>query len=228
MKRILALAVAFFASSLLFAQIQFGVGARGYLGIPAGSTLSEDLFDSKYAIAPFEGIGFGISADVVVMQQDMKGFGVELDLGYAHNEIGWEATTTEFDMKGKISYSSFDIPLLVGYTFAKGNFRITPQIGPYASIPIGSVKFDLERVESEGVLVSNATNTTNMDVTSKFLYGCVGGIAIGYKVGKGLVNFDGRYMADLAHLKINHHAKDGVTLMTRRKITFGLSYTYFF
>ena len=146
---------------------------------------------------------------------------------YAHNEVGWEYSRLKYNMKGKLSYSSFDIPLLVSYTFAKGNFRITPHVGAYASIPIGDLSFDVERVESDDKLISEKTTTTTMDITSKFLFGGIGGVGIGYKVGKGLVNFDARFMADFPALKINTN-KSGISVMTRRKLTFGLSYVHFF
>ena len=161
-------------------------------------------------------------------QQALKDYlGVGLELGYAHNEIGWEYSRAKYSMKGKLSYSSFDIPLTVGYTFAKGNFRITPHVGAYASIPIGDLSFDVERVESDDNLVSEKTSVSTMDISSKFLFGGVGGVGIGYKVGKGLVNLDARFMADFPALKIDT-AKSGVSVMTRRKLTLGLSYVHFF
>ena len=227
MKKILALVMAFCASGLLFAQVNFGIGARGYIGIPAGATLHDDMFNSSYDVALFEGVGFGFAVSAQVMQEGMKGFGVGLELGYAHNEIGWEYSRAKYSMKGKLSYSSFDIPLTVGYTFAKGNFRITPHVGAYASIPIGDLSFDVERVESDDKLVSEKTSVSTMDISSKFLFGGVGGVGIGYKVGKGLVNLDARFMADFPALKIDT-AKSGVSVMTRRKLTLGLSYVHFF
>lgn len=227
MKKILALVIACFTSGLLFGQVNFGVGVRGYIGIPAGTTLSSDMFNSSYDVALMEGVGFGAAASVQIMQDGMKGFGVNLELGYAHNEIGWVYSRQKYSMKGKLSYSSFDIPLLVGYTFAKGNFRVTPHIGPYASIPIGDLSFDVERVESESKLLSEKTTTTDLEMSSKFLFGAMGGVSIGYKVGNGLVNFDARYMADFPKIKVDN-GKSGMSVLSRRKVTVGLSYTHFF
>jgi hypothetical protein len=185
------------------------------------------MFNSNYDVALFEGVGFGFSASAMIIQEGMKGLGVGLELGYAHNEVGWEYSRVKYNMKGKLSYSSFDIPLLVSYTFAKGNFRVAPQIGAYASIPIGDLSFDVERVESDDKLISEKTSNTDLDITSKFLFGGIGGVSIGYKVGNGLVNFDTRFMADFPALKIDN-GKSGISVMTRRKLTFGLSYTHFF
>ena len=227
MKKILALAMALFVSSSLFAQGNFGIGVRGYVGVPAGSTMHSDMFNSNYRVALFEGVGFGFAASLSVMQEGMKGFGASLELGYAHNEIGWDYSRARYNMTGKLSYSSFDIPLLIGYSFAKGNFRITPHIGPYVSIPIGDLSFDVERVESEDKLVSNKTSTTDLDITSRFIYGGMGGFSVGYKVGHGIVNFDARFMADFPALKVDS-GKRGVSVLTRRKTTFGLSYTHYF
>jgi hypothetical protein len=229
MKKIIALVIALCASHMLFAQMKFGIGLHGYIDVPTGTNLAHDLFESnRYDVALLEGVGFGFAASATLIQEDLKGLSIGMELGYAHNEIGWEYKRSTVKMRGKISYSSFDVPLLVGYSFAKGNFRITPHIGPYLSIPIGNLNFDVERIENNGELVSNETISEDWDITSKILFGGMGGVSIGYKVGKGLINFDARYMADLAHLKIHHHGKDGISALTRRKTTFGLSYTLFF
>lgn len=229
MKKILALIMLISTSSLLFAQMKFGVGVHGCIDIPTGTSLTDDIFESSYYdVALLEGVGFDFSLVASLMQEDLKGFGVQLELGYAHNEIGWEYSRKDMEMKGKITYSSFDIPLLVGYSFGKGNFRITPQIGPYMSLPVGSANIDVERIVNEEELVSNSSLSYDWDITSRFLFGGMGGVSVGYKVGRGLVNFDARFMADFPHLKVHHHDKDGVSILTRRKTTLGLSYTFYF
>ncbi len=229
MKKMLALVMAFFTASLLFGEMHFGIGAHGYIDVPTGSSLNHDRFDSNYYdVALFEGVGFGFAASAMVIQDDMKGFNLALELGYAHNEIGWASKISTLEMKGKLSYSSFDIPILVGYTIGKGNFRVTPQIGPYVSLPTGSLKFDIERIENDDELLSNDTYTDDMDISSKALLGCMGGINVGYKVGKGLINFDARFMADFTALKVDDDYKKEIAILTRRKTTFGISYIHFF
>ena len=229
MKKLLALIMAFCTASLLFGEMHFGIGAHGYIDVPTGTSLNHDRFDSKYySVALFEGVGFGFAASAMLVQNDMKGLNFAAELGYAHNEIGWDSTISKLNMKGKLSYSSFDIPVLVGYSFGKGNFRITPQIGPYVSIPFGGLKYDVERVEHDGALLSNDTYSVDLDINSKILMGCMGGINVGYKVGKGLVNFDARFMSDFTSLKVNNDFKNGISILTRRKTTFGLSYIHFF
>ena len=228
MKKMLALALTLFTANLLFGQMKFGVGVRGNLDVPAGATLHEDFFNKRYYdVALFEGVGFGFAASAVLTQADMKGLNLTLEAGYAHNEIGWEYDASKLNMKGKISYSSIDVPILVGYTFASGNFRLTPQVGPYLSLPIGTVRYDIERIESDDKLVSNKTYSETFDIGSRFLFGGMGGVSVGYKVGNGLVNFDARFMADINQLKVDVTKKD-VSLLTRRKVTLGLGYTFFF
>ena len=229
MKKLLALIIMLSTSSLMFAQMKFGVGIHGCIDVPTGTSLTNDIFDSNhYDVALLEGVGFDFSIAAMLIQADLKGFGVELELGYAPNELGWEYSKKDLEMKGKMTYSSFDIPLLLGYTFAKGNFRVTPQIGPYISLPIGSLDLDVERIVNEDELVTNSSIAYDWDITSRALFGCLGGVNIGYKVGRGLINFDARFMSDFSHLKVNHHDKDGVSVLTRRKTTFGISYLFFF
>ena len=229
MKRQIALVMAFCAASLLFGQVHFGIGVHGSIDVPTGTSLNHDRFNSDYyKVALFEGVGFGFAASAMIIQEDLKGFNVGLEPGYAHNEIGWDSTVSKLDMKGKLSYSSFDIPVLVGYSFGKGNFRVTPQIGPYLSIPIGSLKYDVERITYEGKLLSNETYSTDLDISSRFILGGMGGINVGYKVGKGLVNFDARFMSDFTSLKFDDDTKKNISVLTRRKTTFGLSYIHFF
>ncbi len=228
MKKLLTLAMVFCTANLLFGQIKIGAGVQGYIDVPTGTTLNEDAFNKNYYdVALFEGVGFGFGATAMILQEDLKGFGAQLEAGYAHNEIGWQYNKSTFNMRGKLSYASIDVPLLVGYTFAKGNFRVTPQIGPYLSIPIGSLKYDIERTEYDSKVISNDTYSDTYDINSKIIFGGMGGFKVGYKVGNGLINFDARYMADFNALKIGS-SKRGISILTRRKTTFGISYIHFF
>ena len=229
MKKQLALVMAFCTASLLFGQMHFGVGVHGYVDVPTGTSLNHDRFNSDYYnVALFEGVGLGFAASAVIARENLKGFNAALELGIAHNEIGWSSVVSKLEMKGKLSYTSFDIPILAGYSFGKGNFRITPQIGPYISIPIGSLKYDVERVENNGDLLSNDTFSIDLDIGSKALFGALGAINVGYKVGKGIVNFDARFMADFTALKFDDDTKKGIAVLTRRKTTFGIGYIHFF
>lgn len=228
MKKMLSLFIALLASSLLFAQVKFGIGVRGAVNVPTGTTFNDNWFSHYYDLALFDGFGFEFGAVAMVMPEELKGFNVSLEPGYAHNEMGWVYDNDDIVMKGKISYSSFDIPILVGYTIAKGNFRVTPQIGPYASIPIGSLRYDVESVTQRSKLLSNDTISTSFDISSKFLFGVMGGINVGYKVGNGIVNFNASLMSDLAHLKIKNANDKAVSFMSRRKSSIGVSYVHFF
>ncbi len=228
MKKLFALAMTLLTANLLFGQVKIGIGVRGQIDVPTGTELHEDTFSPNYYdVALFEGVGFGFGATAMLLQEDLKGFGLQLDVDYAHNEIGWQYEKKKYIMKGKISYSSLDVPLLAGYTFAKGNFRVTPQIGPYLSLPIGTLKYDVERIENDDILLSNDTYSESLDITSKILFGVMGGFNVGYKVGRGLINFDARFMSDFNPLKVGE-AKKGVSILTRRKTTFGLNYVFFF
>ncbi|MBQ1612804.1 MAG: hypothetical protein II085_04945 [Alphaproteobacteria bacterium] len=72
------------------------------------------------------------------------------------------------------------------------------------------------------------TFSIDLDIGSKALFGALGAINVGYKVGKGIVNFDARFMADFTALKFDDDTKKGIAVLTRRKTTFGIGYIHFF
>ncbi len=214
MKRLFACVLAVCASGLLFAQVTAGIGVRGGFGFPVGTSLSDDYAGSDTKVAAFKGFDFDIAMYGNIKFDAAPGFSIQPELQYSYNKTGIKYESA--DKYGNCNYSSFDIPVLLGYSIEGGNFLITPQVGPYLSIPLGKLKQSYD-----------GKDAGDIDIDSHVLFGSIFGLEVGYKTGdSGVFNAGMRFATDFGALKTKV-GDTSYSLLTRRKLTIDLGYTFY-
>ncbi len=215
MKKIVTAVLGMFASVMLYAaENNSGIGFRGAFGIPAGTTLTD--FNSDASIALFRGIDFGFSVFGNICFDSVPGLVIQPEIGYNYNKIGMKSSGA----RGHLSYSSLELPVLLGYTFETGNFLITPELGPYISIPLGKMNVD-----------PGIGGTVNMTIDTKVAFGTAFGVDFGYKVSDfGVFNIDLRYITDFNKMRLTYRdlGIKNEPYFTRRELLLGLGFMYRF
>lgn len=212
MKKIIALAVSLVAAVTL-ATAEVTVGARGSLGLGLGTTVSGS--DTDLVLEDSLDWGFAFFANIPVAEK----IGIQPEIGMSFKSIGAKVDTGWFgSIKGDISYTTIDIPVLVTYEVLKNDaFSVNVLAGPKFSIPVGKAKYgrdfgDMKELEGKDKKVG---------IDSKCLYSIVVGADASYAMGPGAIVADLRYDFGLNKLKSD---EDDGDIGTPRALALSLGY----
>lgn len=201
MKKIVSiLAVAIAAVSLVSAK-GVAVGVHGYASEGWGAAYADGSTPER----PFgANLSFGGGAFV---NAGLKGpWNVQAEVNYYNNNIGKKSvitvgsySTTTVD---KYTYSSIDIPVLLGYKYKTINFLV----GPYISIPVSQLTSSWSSVTTTSSGNSNKNGTYGSVDISGVTFGATVGFDYETRMGPGRAIVGVRYMHDFNPIK--HVTKD--------------------
>jgi TolB-like protein len=189
-------------------KVALGVQAGGMLGL---WTSMDDSWWDAYGIKGNNGVlgslygkyAFNSFLDIQI------GLNIGFNNGVHFARESWDRENEEtFDFK----YTTLDIPVLPTLTLSPHQdvlFRMSA--GPYISVPIT----DLEMTRSN----YQYGTATHSDPINQIIFGIMGGVGIGYRIGKGNIVFDIRYLSDFMMISDE---------FTRRGLNFLLGYEYWF
>ena len=162
--------------------------------------------------------------------------GIQGEIGFLFNngtEINAESKTYDseagvvtLEMKGKISYTTMEVPILLTYTVNKGGFfELIPHGGFYLSFPLGKCKEDFEiTAKGAGKTIPLYDEGTKDTITNSVLFGMAIGadLAINFSKTSALV-FNTRYMHDFTELEVDN---DEVACRSVFLLSAGYRYTF--
>ncbi|MBP5157008.1 MAG: hypothetical protein ILP18_03945 [Treponema sp.] len=262
MKRIITFLAALEAAGILSAQVRFGIGARGLLGIGLGTTtdisnsytagLSNDASpDYTSSVTPFNSLMSGGAVFGRISFDAVPGLYLQVEAGIFHTQVKYKSEgdfsytlgsysyDIEYEASGNIYYSSIDIPLIAGYDIAIGeSMFLSPYAGFNMSIPLGKLSW----TQLEGETKTSVSYDGNKKAAKEKIpgdsdsYGIKNGLIPGVVLGAGFgYKFDShntiigdlRYLMDFTAVKCEARHFD-FDVLTRRGLTLGVSYVYFF
>ncbi len=258
MKKIIALVAALGTAGMLSAQVTFGIGARGTFGFGLGSTLAADYnedssvqpFRSFLAGGALVGrLGFE-SVPGLFIQPEI-GF-THTQIGYKVESSDTDTysgytVTAEYEYEAGIGYNAIDIPIIIGYDVEFGNgMMVSPFAGFNLSIPVGSIgtsggssytvttttKYADGRTTMSKATHKDDDGSYSIDTKTTVVPGVLLGVGVGYKFDEhNMIMGDLRYLLDFTPVQA-HFEFLGATLdwdiATRRGLTLGVNYVYFF
>lgn len=219
MKKIVVFAAMFVAvASLATAEVGLAVGAKGVIGLPAGTTLEQKLGDGEKMVPTANGGGavFIRYELPFALPLDSK-LGVQLDVGFNANN-GGAIENKDLKCKSTVSFNTLDIPLLITYRLPIGSLLdVRVGVGPNFGIVLGKMK---QTVVLDGKKLDPVGES---DVASKFLIGLMADVGVGLNLGPGALLVDVRFLTDFTKFAIGD--KDNkLDLLTRRNLSFSVGY----
>lgn len=192
------------------------IGAKGILGIGAGTTLEDGI---KYPSAKQKVlVGGGGGIFVRYNLPTISAFGIQSEFDIlANNGVKLQYTDTVLGVTisytNIYSYTSLELPILGTYDFTLGPVMLTVLAGPHFSFPLGDLKIKYAGAE--------ASETTNYQtIESKVLFGLSFGATVSYPIGPGAVIADLRYLNDFTKVKLSTLGNAA----TRRTLNMSLGY----
>ncbi|MBQ3801564.1 MAG: hypothetical protein II837_14875 [Treponema sp.] len=229
----------------------------------------DDYYDDrKLSVKPFESILAGGALIGRISFDSVPGLYLQPEIGYSHNQVkykySWEGSETidaftwngksytskdeyEAEGDGSMSYSSIDIPIIVGYDFELGHGMF---VGPYGglslSIPVGSLSWNrgaqtttvrstFPEIDSN-LEVSMKTSTTtkkgnSTTLSGKIKNGVIPGLVLGGSFGykfdqHNMILTDLRYQLDFVPVKAEIDYKDAALADWNSTDNKGASYTW--
>ena len=237
----------------------------------------EDKYDNRnLSVKSFESILAGGAHIGRISFDSVPGLYLQPEIGYSHNQVkykySWEGSkdksgsysvgTGKYSWKnhhdyeaegdGSMSYSSIDIPIIVGYDFELGHgLYLGPYGGISLSIPVGSLSWSRGAQTSSTAYTYTETltdgdgNVTDTDTTSdkntvkgnstalsgKIKNGVIPGIVLGASFGykfdqHNMILTDLRYQLDFVPVKAEIDYKDAKLADWNSTDNKGASYTW--
>lgn len=208
-KLVLTILALLVASSMLFAQVQVGARGTGFMSLGSSwaketqepiddlinylngegiTTKSEESRSFGFGGALFANIGIGkigIQPEIACNVNNTKGTIVTIDTG-----------TEKYKYTMEAKYNSIDVPVLLTYDIMSAPLTLTVFAGPNFSFPFGKLKFSTTDEDDP----SN-DETVDSDINTNLIFGAVGGLAAGVKLGILSIFADIRYLADFGTVK---------------------------
>ena len=271
MKKIIAFLVMLGTAGILSAQVRFGIGARGLLGIGLGTTTDasgsyaagladSDTPDYSSSVTPFNSLLSGGAVFGRLSLDALPGLYIQPEVGIFHTQVKYNSKGDfsytagsysygiEYEGSGTLYYSSIDIPLIAGYDIKLGqSMMVSPYAGLNLSIPIGKLSWTQMEGEARTSVTHDGNKATtkdkipadsdSYDIKNGIIPGAVLGAGVGYKFDShNMLMGDIRYLLDFTAVKCGGAFKDAsgkshdleFDALTRRGLTLGVSYVYFF
>jgi TolB-like protein len=145
-------------------------------------------------------------------------FGVNIVMNDLHSIGEYRSHEETKDFK----YTSLDIPLLANfYLSPSSNVLLRIGAGPYLSLPLGDLEYKDHFFNDPW-----ATQEDKFPVDSPVVFGFLGGLGAGYRIGNGYIVLDIRYLMDFSPIKLDSLYITGE--FTRRGITALVGYEHWF
>lgn len=230
----------------------------------------EDIYDDrKLSVKSFESILAGGALIGRISFDSVPGLYLQPEIGYSHNQVkykySWEGSETlgtvtiggksytprleyEAEGDGSMSYSSIDIPIIVGYDFELGHgLYLGPYGGISLSIPVGNLSWSrgaattTTRTTAPDIDVSTLEVTMKTDtektkgnssaLSGKIKNGVIPGIVLGASFGykfdqHNMILTDLRYQLDFVPVKAEIDYKDADLADWNSTDHRGASYTW--
>ncbi len=205
MKKIVSiLAVAIATVSLVSAK-GLSVGVHGYASEGWGAAYANGSTPER----PFgANLSFGGGAFV---NSGLKGpWNLQAEVNYYNNNVGdkssanvgGNSTTTVT----KYTYSSIDIPVLLGYKYKSINFLV----GPYISIPVSQLTSSYTKTTiALGTTTNSSGGPTVVSDISGVTFGATAGFDYETRLGPGRAIVGVRYLHDFSPVKYDAKDDDG-------------------
>lgn len=205
--------------SLATAEVGLYVGAKGVVGLSAGTTLEQQLGSGEEIVPVVNGGGavFIRYEFPFALPLDSR-LGVQLDVGFnANNGTSAKIDLIILELEDTVSFNTLDIPLLITYRLPVNDLLdVRVGVGPNFGIVLGKVKRD-------EYLNGTKQTTREYDVASKLLIGLLADVGVGFNLGPGALLVDVRYLNDFTKLATGNKA-NSTDLLTRRNLSLSVGY----
>jgi hypothetical protein len=209
---------------------------------PAAQPAAGSAASATQSLIPDKGLFWGLTVGFNDYEYDpdlfpeREGFNAGLLLGYDFGLLAGQVEllyvmesfkTVEQYMEGfalhnyttKNSVSAIQIPVLLKLDLHLWRFMIQPLAGVYVNIPLGGINREMENFS--GVYPPPFEDSIDFE-ESPFL-GLTFGGAVGFRIGKGYIFFDARYVSDFGDTK-----PEGGGEYKRSGLTVNLGYQRYF
>ena len=221
MKKIIAVAAALLCSAAVFA-LDVSIGARGVFDIPAGTSIAgESDPTGDFSTKPFAAFGGGAFAfaNFGLYSSGTGSVGIQPEIGFLYNQTRFQRESNNITYKTTTKYASFEMPVLLTYRINLGTISITPEIGPYLSIPMG-------KLNTSSKVTGWGSHSDSYNINSKVILGGIIGTSVGVKMNDQLdFVFDLRFMTDFQKLTTKENSRE-TDIQTRRGLLFGVGVQY--
>lgn len=221
MKKIVVFAAMIVAVvSLATAEVGLAVGAKIVVGLPAGTTLEQQLGSSDKMVPTANGGGtVFIRYELPLALASDSRLGVQVDVGF--NANNGASIESELPILGKrkqtVSFNTVDIPLLVTYRLpVLGFLDVRVGVGPNFGLVLGKFK-------SDAYLNGTKLASVEDDIASKLLIGILADVGVGFNLGPGTLLADVRFLNDFTKFAIGDK-DNSVDFLTRRNLSFSVGY----
>jgi hypothetical protein len=189
-----------------------------YLGLRAGPSLGIYIPGNDTAFTGGDSYGASLNGAVQATVEIAPLFSVQAEAVFAwdHGSL-WQYTKDKNNANDLISYQytfktlSLQFPLLAKLNFHPGTFRVSPFLGAYLIVPLGTIE------------TAGYNETASYDYSYALPLGLLGGLSVEFPLGPGLIFADLRYSADLGEIELQ-----GGDMETYTRHTAALSLGYAF
>ena len=224
MKKIITMALAALAAVSMVSAFDFNAGLRGSFGYGLGRTFSNsDYNKDAYKVSFPENIIWDIGA--VAEIQVNKTLGLQAEINYANNNVGYNYSDSYSSVTPKYTWSSVEIPLLVTVNMRAGSGYAKAYAGPHFTFPTGNLKTSGTAKVTVGGTGGSKELEGEADITSSILAGLTFGGDYLLKMGTGNLSLGLRYSLDFMPLKAKaSSSSDANDVYTRRGLKINAGY----
>jgi hypothetical protein len=186
-----------------------------YLGLRAGPSLGIYIPSDDTAFTGGDSYGPSLNTAVQATVEIVPLFSVQAEALFTwdHGSL-WQYEFIN-NVTDRYQYTfttlSLQFPLLAKLNFYPGKFRVSPFLGAYVIVPLGTIK------------TAHHNETASYDYAYSPPLGLLGGLSVEFPLGPGLIFADLRYSADLGEIELQ-----GGNMETYTRHTAALSLGYEF
>ncbi|MGE0930349.1 porin family protein [Peijinzhouia sedimentorum] len=201
----------FFTIILFLAITQNSISQSVEFGVKGGASFTSVLFEpaieQKSMINYHGGIGLRFL--------NAKNAGVQLELNYALRSYREDIDSVNYQGR---NYKYLEIPFLMHLQFGKSKVKYYVHFGPHLGYALSAER---EEMQDGEVTIEAYELLPNRD--NRWDYGLAFGFGIGYDIGPGKLQAEGRYMYSFGNIE-----KSLLVTRTSQPINIQLSVGYFF